>query len=57
MPKSKKGQRVVQCRGRVKLGPKKGLQCDREKLMPVDDHNNAKLFYCHGHKNQRGVAR
>lgn len=54
MPKSRTGKRVVQCSARVKLGPNKGLQCRREKLMPVDEHNNTRLFYCHNHKNQRG---
>ena len=50
MPKSKKGMRRVDCSGRVKLGPSKGLQCKRSKMLPVDEHNNTRLWYCSGHK-------
>ena len=57
MPKSRKGKRVVQCAARVKLGPFKGDRCKREKLMAVDEHSNTLGFWCHSHKNQRGVGR
>ena len=57
MPKSKKGMRVVQCSGRVKLGTYKGDRCRRTALLPVDDHNNTVGYWCKGHKNQRGAGR
>jgi len=46
--------RLVQCSGRVKLGPNKGLECKRTKKLPVDKSNNTRLWRCAAHRRQRG---
>ena len=50
MPPSKKGKRKVDCSGRVKLGPSKGLQCKRTKMLEVDEHNNTLTWKCAAHR-------
>lgn len=47
-------KRVVQCSGRIKLGPNKGDRCKMSKRLPVDEHSNTLGFWCHLHKGQRG---